>query len=150
MIYDKVKNIKQYTGISHNLDKAIEFLMGVDFTSLQDGKNEIDGDNVFANVMHYDTKDIDEGVQEAHQVYMDIHFMIKGKEQILVSDSSELEIAEAYVEENDCAFYKGKMNNAYRLEDDYFIICFPNDVHTPGIKIDKIESVKKMVIKVRV
>ena len=149
MIYDRVRNIKQYKGISENLDKAIEFLYKADFKKLNDGKNEIDGDHVFANIMYYDTKDIEHGVKEAHQVYIDIHFIISGKEQVLVSDISELEIVGEYVEEDDCAFYKGNMNTYCTIQDDYFVICFPNDVHTPAIKVDESEYVKKMVVKVR-
>ncbi|HHX59357.1 MAG TPA: DUF386 domain-containing protein [Epulopiscium sp.] len=150
MIYDRVKNIEQYKGISKNLDRAIAFLSTIDSQELSDGKNEIDGKNVFANVMYYDTKDIEDGVKEAHKVYIDIHYMISGKEQILISDISELEIVGEYLEEKDCAFYAGQMKTACILQDDYFVICFPNDGHTPAIKIDNNEQVKKMVIKVRV
>lgn len=150
MIYDRVQNIRQYKGISNNLDKAIEFLYKTDLQGLSNGTNEIDGDNVFANIMNYDTKDIEHGVKEAHKRYIDIHFIISGKEQVLVSDISELEIAGEYVEEDDCAFYKGDMNTCCIIQDDYFVICFPNDVHTPAIRVDESQYVKKMVVKVRV
>lgn len=150
MIYDKIRHIKQYQGISSNLDKAIEFLLTQEISGLSTGKHIIDGDLVFANVMDYDTKDIADGVKEAHKKYIDMHLMIRGKERFLVSDISELEIAEEYLEENDCAFYTGEMKNSFKLEDDYFMICFPNDVHTPGIKVEEAESVRKMVVKISV
>ena len=150
MIYDKIRNIGQYKGISENLDKAIEFLYNIDLMQLNDGKIEVDGDKVFANVMCYHTKSIEDSVKEAHRNYMDIHIVISGKEKMEVSEISDLEILTEYVEENDIAFYKGEMSLACVLKDDYFLLCFPNDVHTPALKVDESEYIKKMVVKVKI
>lgn len=150
MIYDRVKNIKQYKGMSDHLDQAIEFLMTLDEAELKDGRNEIAGDDVYANVMSYETKELEDGIKEAHKRYIDIHYMLRGQEQVLVSDLRELDVTKAYSKEDDCALYKGEIKTACVLKDDYFVLCFPNDVHSPAIKIDQCESVKKMVIKVRV
>ena len=150
MIYDRIRNIMQYKGTSENLDKAIDFLFTKNFNELVDGKNIVDGDNVFANIMYYDTKNREDGAKESHLNYIDIHLMISGKEEILISDTSELEIVEEYTKENDCIFYTGQMNTSCIIKDDYFIICFPNDGHTAAIKVDTNEYVKKMVVKVRV
>ena len=51
MIYDEIKNISRYRGISSNLDTAIDFLEKTDLKSLPLGKTEILDDKVFANVM---------------------------------------------------------------------------------------------------
>ena len=118
MIYDRVQNIKQYKGVSANLDKAIEFLYATDFKTLNDGRNAVDGDRVFANIMSYETKDIEDAVKESHERYIDIHVMVSGKEQVLVSDISDLDIVEKYTNENDCTFYSGEMITSCRIQDD--------------------------------
>ena len=41
MIYDELKNIARYKGISLYLDKAIEFLEKTDLASLPIGRTEI-------------------------------------------------------------------------------------------------------------
>ena len=149
MIYDKIRNIRQYQGISENLDKAIEFLYNTDLNKLDDGRIDIDSDKVFANVMCYDTKNIEDSVKEAHKNYIDIHIIIRGKERMEAADISDLGILTEYVQENDIALYEGEMSMSCILREDYFLICFPNDVHTPALKVDENEYVKKMVVKVK-
>ena len=112
----------QYKGISESLDMAIDFLAKGDFELLIDGKNIIDGENVFANVMNYDTKNIEDGVQEGHKKYIDIHVAISGKERLGIADSSELEIIQEYIEEEDCLFYKGHIDTWCVIRDDYFAL----------------------------
>ena len=47
MIYAELKNIKTYKGISKNLDKAIDFIVGKKYLNANFGKNIIDGDAVY-------------------------------------------------------------------------------------------------------
>ena len=80
MIFDEIRNIGQYQGISKNLDTAIAFLQKTDVTTLPVGKTEIDGDNVFITVMEVVTKDKEELRFEYHKEYMDIQMDIEGTE----------------------------------------------------------------------
>ena len=84
MIYDEIKNIERYRGISKNLDTAIDFLEKTDLNSLPLGKTEILGDKVFANVMEAQAKAENELSFEIHKKYMDIQVDIEGTEEILI------------------------------------------------------------------
>ena len=74
MILDNAKNIDFYRtlGIEGRYAKAIDFLKSHDLATLEDGKYEIDGKNVYANVMSYTTLPWEEAKYEAHQNYSDI------------------------------------------------------------------------------
>ena len=50
MIFDRLNNAKQYFKLDENLKKGFEFLLNNDLKSLKEGKYEISGDKIFANV----------------------------------------------------------------------------------------------------
>ena len=59
MIYDELKNVGRYRGLYPNLDVLIDWLDGrapEDLRDLPLGRNEIAGDDVFANVMEAQTR----------------------------------------------------------------------------------------------
>ena len=51
MIYDKLENIGRYKGMNKHLDTAIDYILHNDLSSLPSGRTELDGDNVYINVM---------------------------------------------------------------------------------------------------
>ena len=55
MIFDEKKNLNFYRslGIGERYAKAVDFLMNTDLAALEDGKHEIDGKDVYANVTSY-------------------------------------------------------------------------------------------------
>lgn len=58
MIYDTLAHAHLYQGISDQLQKGLDFLIHSNFASLPDGRYEIDGDDVFANIAHGKTAQI--------------------------------------------------------------------------------------------
>lgn len=46
MIYDTLTNSHLYYGISARLQKALDFLVNSDFSTIPDGRYEIDGNDV--------------------------------------------------------------------------------------------------------
>ena len=50
MIFDTLKNIGCYRGLSANFDRAFAFLAATDFSAMSAGKYEIDGDNVYYTI----------------------------------------------------------------------------------------------------
>ena len=58
--------------------RGIEWLQSTDLAALPLGRQEIDGDKVYANVQEYETKETF-GI-EAHRRYIDIQMLVFGKE----------------------------------------------------------------------
>jgi YhcH/YjgK/YiaL family protein len=149
MIFDRLKNANQYFTLGEKIAKAFQYLSQTDFTKVEPGKYEIDGDNVFALVQTYNTKPFSVGKWEAHKKYIDIQYIVSGKEKMGFTETSKVIILEEYNEEKDCAIYKGE-GNFLIAEEGHFAIFFPSDVHMPSMAINIPKEVKKVVVKVRV
>ena len=80
MICDDLKHLKRYQGLNKNLDTAIDYLQTHDLAALPDGRTEVDGDNVFINMMDA-TLHSDHGFHpEYHKTYADLQIDITGGE----------------------------------------------------------------------
>jgi YhcH/YjgK/YiaL family protein len=149
MIYDKLERIKTYVGLSNNISTAIKFIEDIDLGVLQDGKTEIDGENVFALAFGYETKSLEMAKWEAHKKYIDIHITVSGKEKIGYAELENLEVVEKYNEETDCMFLKGE-GQFLALDNEHFAMFYPGEGHKPAIFINECEQVRKVVIKILV
>lgn len=146
MIIDNIQKALLYENLHPGFVKAFDFIRKTDFSKLADGKYEIDGDNIFAIVQEYKTKDI--AKLEGHRKYIDIQYLHSGVELIAYANL-ENQIIISDDEEKDLAFYEGD-GSFIKLESQMFAIFFPQDLHMPGIKLTESTKVKKIVIKVRV
>lgn len=148
MILDKLENSAFYSGVNENLKKGFEFLNNQDLNSLEPGKYEIDGADVFALVSEYDTKEHQNCKPEAHQVYTDIQYIVSGKEYIGFESLTGQEISTPYNPEKDIVFYSSQ-STPLLLEAGMFAVFFPQDVHQPCMQVSGPEKVKKVVVKVK-
>jgi len=131
------------------LTKLFAYLKETDFSKMELGKYEIDGDNIFALVNEYNTKDESEGKLEAHKKYIDVQFVAKGRELMGYTPLENQKVIDKYNEQNDITFFTGDKSFT-QVDEGMFAIFFPTDVHLPGIKVNEKSYVKKVVIKVKV
>jgi len=150
MIYDTIKKMKTYKGISKNLDTAIDYLGKNDVSKVAEGKYPIDGDKVILQVMSYETKDLAAARFEAHKKYIDIQFVLDGKEACFARALEGLEPAEPFIEERDVGFYKGEGGAFLPLTPDVFAVFFPHDAHKPSCNLEGKRKLRKIVVKVAV
>ena len=151
MIFDKLENYEQYTMLNGSLKKGFEFLKNTDLKNLKDGRYEIDGSKIYANVQTLTTKQKDLKRWEAHRDYIDIQYVIKGKECMgfgLKKDFKEIE--EEYNKEKDIEFLKGNKFNYINVEEGNFVIFFPNDIHAPMLSVENDIEIKKVIVKVKI
>ena len=147
MIIDNLSNAKQYYGIGERIERSLKYLEITDLAKLEIGKHEIDGKNIYALVSEYDTKNLEQGKWEAHRKYLDIQFVISGKEKIGYCHINEMKMKIEYNEDKDILFLEG--NGDYlSVNEGTFAIFAPEDVHMPGIKAENQQQVKKIVIKI--
>lgn len=148
MVFDRLKNSSQFFPLGERITKALQYLSQTDFTNLESGKYEIDGENIFALVQTYNTKPFSAGKWEAHKKYIDVQYIVSGKEKMGFTETTKVIIMEEYDEEKDCAIYKGE-GNFLIADEGHFAIFFPSDVHMPGMAINIPKEVKKVVVKVK-
>ena len=149
MIIDSLKNAGLYYGVSSRLKLALEYLKKTDFESMDLGRYEIDGTNVYALVQQYETKSIEQGAWEAHRKYIDVQYVYSGSELMGYSYIHEIKVAKEYNESGDYLLLKGE-GNFFKVEAGSFVVFLPEDAHMPCISIVEAEKVKKVVVKVAV
>lgn len=151
MILDLCENWADYAYAKDDvLAEAFGFLASLK-ADCEDGKYEIMGDDMFALVQSYDTKDIADCKIEAHHKFIDIQTLLVGSERMFYAAVNSLENCDEYNPENDAAFYKYEADKAveYVLTPGVFTIFFPNEGHMPGISLKSASApVKKVVIKI--
>lgn len=128
-------------------DAAFTFLKDQNLDEILPGKYPILGDEVFANVTEAPSKSKEEVKWESHKNYIDLQYIIKGKEMIGVADTSKATITKPYTV--DVINYDAE-GTYYIAEPGKFFLFFPNNAHRPLIKVDGYDVVKKIVIKIQI
>jgi biofilm protein TabA len=132
-------------------DKAFKFFLNNDLSKLETKRYDIDGDNLFATVSEYLTKNEETTNFEAHRKYIDIQYVISGAEIMNIAPlSSVKEVITSYDSSKDIEFMKVSNVVNYKASPSNFFIFFPTDAHRPGIKDKSNLMVRKIVIKVKV
>ncbi|CQR47364.1 Toxin-antitoxin biofilm protein TabA [Paraliobacillus sp. PM-2] len=149
MILDSYSNLNVYGAINGKIKMALDYIGKNDLSKLEMGRHDIDGDDVFLIIQNYHTKDIQEGVWEAHKKYIDIHYMIDGSELIGFANIDKLKVSQPYDEKDDCWLFSGE-GDSITLDKGMFAIFFPQDVHMTSLIVQESKPVKKAVIKVRI
>ena len=150
MILDTLSHWRRYAGLNPRFATAFAFLEQVAPT-IADGRHEIAGDDVFALVQRYETRSA-AGQPEAHRRYVDIQFLVTGREVIQWAPLESLtEVTKPYDDAQDAGFFAaGAAMVPVRLAAGRFAILFPEDAHAPCCAWADPEAVVKVVVKVAV
>ncbi len=133
--------------------KAIEYATTTDFSKLEDGRQVIDGDKMFANLFHLTSKPLNETHPELHRKYVDVQFWICGEELCGVAPFTGSETCiDDSKKDDDLYFYEGFKNESFlHATKGCYAVFFPNDAHRPGVCVDnKPLDFRKVVVKVSV
>jgi YhcH/YjgK/YiaL family protein len=147
MVIDTLKNAAQYAALNPLFARAFEFLTKNDLASLEPGKHPIDGDNMWANIMHAPLKNLDTANLEVHDKYIDIQVVIRGTETHGWIPRSACKHPKGEMNtEKDVLFFDDKAQTFVTLREGEFAIFFPEDGHQPMIGEGEI---RKCIIKVK-
>lgn len=146
-------HISQYNSfvLHPALMRGLEFLHNTDFASLPTGVVEIEGRDIYAQILDLDTKHKHQNRPEVHRKYIDIQFLYQGKEQIgYAPDLGNNTIEESLLEQRDIIFYQDHIQNESMLimTPGCFAIFFPIDVHRPACIFESPTQIRKIVVKV--
>ncbi|NJK98480.1 MAG: DUF386 domain-containing protein [Bacteroidales bacterium] len=132
-------------------DKAFAYLSSTNLDTLSVGKHILDGENLFISVTEAPVKDFEATKWEAHKKYIDIQYVIRGKEKMGIIPVEKTEADQPFDTAKDIGFYQADEAAAkyYEANPEVFLIFFPGDAHRPGIKIAGTDSDKKLVIKIK-
>ena len=147
MIFGNIKNLHEYDYLPVDIKKCFEYAVSNNLLDFEKGSYKIDGNNLFVNIVEYETIDVENRFWEAHKNYLDLHLMLDGKEQIDVNFIGNMEEKE-FVEKDDFLPLEGDKNGHVILEKDDFLICYPNDAHRTAVKVNNPKKIKKAIFKI--
>ncbi len=147
MIIDKIENLKNYASLNPLFPKVIEFLKANDLQTLEAGKHEIDGKDLFVNIQLAKGKTPDEAVIETHDKMIDIQIPITAAETFGYTQRDLLPKAE-YNAEKDITKIPDLAADSYvTCQPGMFAIFFPQDGHAPCIT--GVSELKKAIFKIK-
>lgn len=133
------------------IQTALEYLRTHDFISMETGVYEIQGKEIYAQVMDAQTGPADTKRPEVHKKYIDVQFLASGKERLgFTPDTGSYEVDER-LEDKDLIFYKAVENEGFiEATPGCYSIFFPEDVHRPAVAAGEPMTIRKVVVKVSV
>ncbi|MDO5150961.1 MAG: YhcH/YjgK/YiaL family protein [Oscillospiraceae bacterium] len=139
--------------VSVRIANAIRYVKSQNLLNIPVGKYDIDSSSYFT-VQAYQTKEEKHCKFESHKKYIDIHLIAGGAERIKVCSIDKLSIDTPYNADDDVALWVAKDSRFSIidtvLEQGSYIVLYPEHAHMPSLEINRPESVKKVVIKVKI
>ena len=147
MIIDKLENLKKYASVNPLFPKVVEFLEQNDLNSLETGKHEIVGKDLFVNIQMAKGRTPAEATIETHDKMIDIQIPITAAETFGYTQRDALPAAE-YNAEKDITKIPGVAADSYvTCQPGMMAIFFPEDGHAPCIA--GVPELKKAIFKVK-
>lgn len=149
-MFGSVKNIANISVYPVAIQRALQYLQETDFMQMEAGSYEIEGKQLFAQVIDTTTGKLEERFPEIHRKYIDVQFLVQGSEAIgFVTDNGQNEIKEDALAERDVLFYHNVENeNFIEMLPGSFAVFYPNDVHRPNCNVQEETAIRKVIVKV--
>ncbi|POT55039.1 YhcH/YjgK/YiaL family protein [Citrobacter amalonaticus] len=149
MIVGEVRTLPD-AGLHPVLEEALTLALAVRPQEKAPGCYELQGDNIFMNVMQFATQPSAQKKAELHERYIDIQLLLAGDEQIYYGlAGSARQCEEMHVEDDYqlCREIAGEQR--ITLKPGMFAVFMPGEPHKPGCVVQATMDIKKVVIKVR-
>ncbi|MBQ4387987.1 MAG: YhcH/YjgK/YiaL family protein [Prevotella sp.] len=147
MIIDKLENLKNYASVNPLFPKVVEFLQQNDLNTLEAGKHEIVGKDLFVNIQIAKGRTPAEATIETHNNMIDIQIPLSDAETFGYTQRDQLPEAE-YNAEKDITKIPGLAADSYvTCQPGMMAIFFPQDGHAPCIA--GVPEIKKAIFKVK-
>ncbi len=137
---------------SEDINKALTELRKLDF-SLKPGDYNIFRDSIVLKIAETHTEPRASRKFECHRKFIDIHFLLEGRQIIEWASLNHFSEPQNYDSENDICFFGDNPGSTQKvLLDSSFrnaVIFFPEDCHKPLCAWNFPEKIKTCVVKIR-
>ena len=144
MIICPWKDIKKYASLLPGIEEAFDAVNALE--SYEAKTYPLSNDNRFF-VAVGTTKAPD--VAEAHRKYLDVQYIVKGKEVMGWADLADCQIQGEFNETKDIGMYAGDFVFT-TINEGICYVAFPEDAHMPGRHLDVPNDFVKVVVKLKV
>ncbi|OAT14873.1 putative sugar isomerase [Buttiauxella noackiae ATCC 51607] len=149
MILGRISELSAQTGIAPQLLAIIKQALAKHPETLSAGRHEIDGDDIFMNVMSFDTSEPQSKRYEQHREYLDIQLLLNGQERIDFGPIGAAIEPDVYHQDDDYLLCDEVVPcQTLHMQPGMFAIFLPGEPHKPGCVSETAQSISKVVIKV--
>lgn len=147
MIFDSLQRSDSYRALHPRLGRAFDYVAATDLAALEPGRHDIEGDDLYVNVIECDLKQPADAKLEVHDHYIDLQVVVSGTERFGWSERADLRRPLGdFDEERDIRFFDDVPQTYYTLKPGQFSIFLPDDAHAPMVGEGR---VKKLIVKIR-
>lgn len=152
MIHTRIADLSRYSALNPYFPAAFETLAKMANEPFVPGRHEVDGENIFVVALDYDTRPLEGAKAEAHKKYIDVMWIVSGKEQLgYHPTAAHKNITNPYDPSSDCLLAEmEKESTMVQFYAGDVVILFPEDGHAPSLHLDGTQHVQKLIAKVRV
>ena len=106
MILDSMKNAKQYVALHPRFAEVFAFLSSPSAQAFKEGRTELDGKELYVIASNGSGKTTTDARLETHHRYIDIHYLIAGRESMGWKSADRCEdVEQPYDPERDIMFF---------------------------------------------
>jgi YhcH/YjgK/YiaL family protein len=150
MVVDSLEHESFSMLLHENIAFALRWLKSENTAQLPPGKYELKGQSLYALVNEYMTRPMEDCRLETHRRYIDVQYVVRGRELMGHAPAMSLKPDGPYDEGRDVQFYQGNADFLL-LQQGMFAVMLPSDAHMPGVSVDgQPSAVKKIVVKAAV
>ena len=146
MIICPWKELTRYEAVIPGLAEAMKAVE--ELKSYEPATYPLSGSNKIL-VQKVTTKAWETSQLEAHREFLDIQYIISGKEMVGWAPLDTLTPADEFNTQKDKGMYTGK-NTPVAIEEGYCYVVYPEDAHAPSVHMGEGGEVIKLVIKLKV
>lgn len=150
MIVDELKNALDNPCYPDAIRRTLAAISKLDFAALPAGEQDIEGREIYLNHIIGQTKPLHEQPPELHRYYIDLHFLIEGREYIGAAPGTQGQRPSMEFDtERDYGFYEGIGNETLlALSPGDFALLFPGELHRPMATLTQPAPLRKLVVKI--
>ena len=147
MIIDNIKYSKQYEVFSEDFKTIFDFIRGLT-SDAPLGKRIFEEGRLWVDVYEAPAREeIPE--YEVHKEYIDIHYILSGKEEFGYANKERLTMTKPYDQPTDMYFYDGDGDTLIMNEGD-FCVVYPQDAHISYKKKLCDKPLIRVIAKIRI
>lgn len=149
MIFTTISKLSNYIPLIPNLEKVCKELEKASLMTLDEGRYDLLGDDVFYMINLYKSSCENDKNYEYHKKYIDVQVMLSGQELCLWSKDETSLNKEDFLEK-DISFKRIKKEDAKLILSSHDVaIFFPGELHKPGLDYNYREINRKIVFKIK-
>jgi len=150
MIFAKLNSEPEFLSCPRAIRRALLYLREADLMAMPLGRHDIQGDEMFLNLMEMTTHPFEGSHPEVHRRYIDLMYWPEGGERAGVAPYLGTEKVFEARPENDITLLEGVENEFFLTATaGCYAVYFPWDAHRPGLMLgDSPATSRKAVVKI--